>query len=87
VAEELVLNAFEHGGARSVIMQADAPDDPLQVIFEDDGASFDPSAPVAETARASHARGLGLNLVRAYTRSIAHERIGDRNRVVVLLVE
>ena len=84
VAEELVLNALEHGGARSVMMEWDGSIDPHRLVFEDDGVAFDPSAP-GPVLTDDETRGRGLRLVRAYTRSIEHVRDDGRNRVVVLL--
>jgi anti-sigma regulatory factor (Ser/Thr protein kinase) len=91
VCEELVLNAFEHGGARNVTLTADPEKDPHVLIFEDDGAPFDPAAqPPLEGTDAQgdvSTRGRGLILVRSFSRSIEHRLVEGRNRLEVLLVE
>jgi anti-sigma regulatory factor (Ser/Thr protein kinase) len=88
VAEEIVLNAFEHGGATVVTMAVDPAGDPHRLILEDDGDPFDPAAPQALEATPNPGiRGRGLILVRGMTRSIEHRSFGGRNRLSILLVE
>lgn len=91
VCEEIVLNAFEHGGAGTVTLEVDPSDDPNRLCFEDDGAPFDPLG--RTTARESSApeavemRGRGLILVRRFTRAMEHRLVDGRNRLTVLLVD
>ena len=89
IAEELVLNAFEHGGATFVVMGVDPAGDPLSLIFVDDGVQFDPTAPRTSENPVAMAdvspRGRGLTLVLSLTRSIQHRRADGRNRLSVLL--
>lgn len=91
VCEEIVLNAFQHGGASFVIAEADPAKDPAALTFEDDGAAFDPAAPpgprASDVAGEASTRGRGLILVRAFTTQIEHRRSEGRNRLRVLLVE
>ena len=88
VAEEIVLNAFEHGGATAVTMAVDPARDPYRLVLEDDGVSFDPGTPHAPDVTPSlGTRGRGLILVRGMTRSVEHLRNGGRNRLSVLLIE
>ncbi len=88
VAEEIVLNAFEHGRATVVTMDVDPADDPHRMVLEDDGVPFDPAAPQQPDATPNlGTRGRGLILVRDMTRSIEHQSAGGRNRLSILLVE
>jgi anti-sigma regulatory factor (Ser/Thr protein kinase) len=91
VAEEVVLNALEHGGARFVAMEMDPVGDPHRLVFEDDGVPFDPTTQA--DSRGSDApgdvppRGRGLILVHGFTRAIEHRLADGCNRLSVLLVE
>ena len=87
VAEEIVLNAFEHGGATRVTMEIDPVGDPQRLEFEDDGVPFDPSVPAARASSSSSPRGRGLILVHGMARSIEHRSVGGRNRLSVRLIE
>ena len=88
VAEEVVLNAFEHGGATVVTLEVDPAGDPYRLVLEDDGVPLDPAARHAPDAAPNlGSRGRGLVLVRGMTRSIEHRSDGGRNRLSVLLVE
>jgi len=91
VCEEIVLNALEHGGASFVTMELEPAKDPLVLVFEDDGASFDPEARAAErgpdaTGEVSR-RGRGLILVHGMSRGIRHHRDNGRNRLTIALVD
>jgi anti-sigma regulatory factor (Ser/Thr protein kinase) len=90
VAEEVVLNAIEHGGARSVSMEAELEDGRIGLVFEDDGAPFDPTPYRAEAAAGApedaRPRGRGLILVRGFTRGVEYRRVEGRNRVSLELV-
>ena len=90
VCEEVVLDAFAHGGANSVSLEVDPGKDPHVLAFEDDGARFDPAtrSALAETGSPGDIgpRGRGLVLVRGFTRSIEHRFADGRNRLSALLV-
>ena len=91
VAEELTLNAFEHGGARSVVLEADIGGPRVRMTFDDDGAPFDPTTHLAEpescTAEEVRPRGRGLALVRGFTTGMEYQRVGGRNRLRFELAE
>jgi len=91
VCEEIVLNAFEHGGASFVTMEVTPVDDPHRLAFEWDGIPFDPALPLAthrsDTPGDIHPRGRGLILVRRFTTSLEHRLAGGRNRLSVRLAE
>jgi len=88
VCEEIVLNAFEHGRAGTLVMEIDAD---RRLTFVDDGVAFDPTA-TRELADARNAdevrlRVRGLQLLHKFGRSLEYRRRDDRNRLVVLLPE
>jgi len=89
VCEELVLNAFEHGRASLVTMEADLSEDAHVLTFEDDGPPFDPGSPGrvdrTDTGSGISSRGRGLILVHQFSKSIEHRRFGERNRLSVRL--
>lgn len=91
VAEELALNAFEHGGARSVVLEADLGGPKVRMTFDDDGAPFDPTTPLARpewrTAEEVRPRGRGRALVRGFTTGMEYRRAGGRNRLSLELTE
>src|SRR5262249_9317657 len=84
VCEELVLNALEHGKARSVSLQIDPEQDPRRLLFEDDGIPFDPTVP-ASPPDAPGTRGRGLVLVQRFAAAPAYRREGGANRLEVRL--
>ena len=90
VVEEIVLNAFEHGGARDVTLEACPDDDLLRLVLEDDGAEFDPTASddrlEAQARSGVSVRGRGLILVHRFAQRLEHASIDGRNRLTVALV-
>jgi len=90
VAEEIVLNAFEHGGARQVVIGFDPAGDSHRLVFEDDGLPFDPAAAPTPAGTsvpdADCSRGRGLVLVRGFSRAIEHGTTPRGNRLSILLV-
>lgn len=91
VCEEIVLNALEHGGASFVTMELDPAKDPRVLVFEDDGASFDPEARATERGPDAPGdvgtRGRGLILMHELSRGIRHHRHNGCNRLTVLLAD
>lgn len=85
--EELAGNVLLHAGADALRVTVDGP--PLQLVVEDDGPEFDPSA-VPEPALPGSldeagVGGLGLLLTRRYSRGLAYARQAGWNRVSVTL--
>jgi anti-sigma regulatory factor (Ser/Thr protein kinase) len=80
ITEELVLNAFHHGGARAVTLELAGRD---RLVLEDDGVPFDPSTVALEPATGE--RGRGLLLVRGFAKQLQYARRGERNRTEVVL--
>lgn len=92
--EEVFINVVTHGLA-SVAM-VDAPvtvdlrlhDGSLELRVEDPGPAFDPLAqgPVDTTTDMASRRmgGLGIHLVKTMLDEVRYERVGDRNRLVMI---
>jgi anti-sigma regulatory factor (Ser/Thr protein kinase) len=88
-AEELIVNAFKHGGRDALTVSATllASREKLRLRLEDDGAPFDPSkAQTRETdatVEAARVGGWGIELVRGFAQSVSYRR-ADGHNVVVL---
>lgn len=94
VLEELLMNQILHAhpGATepaSLSLQARVVGEALVLQLVDRGIAFDPLTRPAPVAPASldDARpgGLGLHLLRRYTRSMAYARVADENHLTVEL--
>ena len=85
--EELAGNVLLHGDADTLQLTLDAP--PLQLVIEDDGAPFDPTAAPGPALPASldaaRQGGRGLLLTRRYSRALDYVRAEGWNRVTVTL--
>ncbi len=83
--DEVVSNAFGHGGASVVQVAMQADDDAIAVEVDDDGLAFDPTAAAApDTGAVLEDRavgGLGLHLVAKLMDEVAYERRADRNHL------
>ena len=83
VLDEVVSNAFGHGGATTVAVTARVADGQVTVEVVDDGVAFDPTmqtAPDIETALEGRAiGGLGIHLVSRLMDEVAYERRAGRN--------
>jgi len=93
VLEEVLMNVVLHGGAgsddadRSMDLVVESTPDAVRMVFADRGIAFDP------TTAAAHARpatlsdavpgGLGIDLVRKRSRSLAYARKDDCNVLTV----
>jgi serine/threonine-protein kinase RsbW len=94
VCEELAANIAMHGadgerGATFLEITVERVADTLRLAIEDDGRPFDPlGAPPPDTTLDIESRaigGLGIHLVRSLVRSMAYERLEDRNRLSAVL--
>lgn len=85
VLDELVTNAFGHGGASAVEVTARVADGEVTVEVSDDGAAFDPTAaPAPDTGASVEDRaigGLGVHLVSRLMDEVAYERRPGRNHL------
>lgn len=89
VLEELLVNVVRHSGATEVRVRAQWRTNGGWLQIEDDGKPFDPT----ESTRPSTADGgalpsvggRGIELVRRSARHLSYERLGNVNRVVVIV--
>lgn len=84
--EELVANALEHGGAGEITLElADRPDC-IDLILLDNGVVFDPrEASAADLPDPDTGGGVGLSLVKAWSRIDSYAREGGNNRLELSL--
>ncbi|MCT2558436.1 ATP-binding protein [Tsuneonella sp. YG55] len=90
VVEELIANSARHGrvgGALSVgLVIRTQGEGSIEVVLEDDGPAFDPTARTAFSGPDPETGGgVGLELVKAWAKEIRYERGGGRNRIHVVL--
>ncbi len=93
-AEELVLNAMTHGrpadreGVIECSIELLDERGALRLVIEDEGSPFDPTAHATPEVEAPledrRIGGLGVHLVRTMA-EVRYARLGDRNRVEVLI--
>ncbi len=82
VLEELVTNAFRHGGAESVAVDLRVGAGPPKGSVSYAGPAFDPTAPRPRAANAEvRVGGQGLPLIRSLAGKLRYSRRGDVNRV------
>lgn len=85
VLDEVVSNAFGHGGASAAEVRAHVAEGRVTVEVVDDGAPFDPTAaPAPATDAALDDRsvgGLGIHLVSRLMDEVTYERRGERNHL------
>jgi anti-sigma regulatory factor (Ser/Thr protein kinase) len=83
--EELLTNAFHHGGASRVDVNLRFEGVQLEAEVVDDGTAFDPTAAAPPDLAGSiddrKVGGLGIHLVRRLVQDLAYERRGSGNRV------
>jgi serine/threonine-protein kinase RsbW len=84
-ADEVLSNALDYSGARSVTLTARAQAGHVTVEVLDDGKAFDPTAmatPDTELSVEDRAvGGLGVHLVRKLMEDVRYERDAGRNRL------
>jgi anti-sigma regulatory factor (Ser/Thr protein kinase) len=91
--EEFATNAITHGGAAasgSLVVRAEMDPDTLSIILEDCGAPFDPRQVPAPAdlhlpAEQRKLGGLGIFLALQGLDQFSYERIGDRNRNILIM--
>jgi anti-sigma regulatory factor (Ser/Thr protein kinase) len=84
VVEELSLNAFRHGGATEVRIEATFHEGMLRLRLEDAGIAFDPTAAKLPDASPDRIGGNGLRLIRRVSSAIRYRRLqGGINRLEV----
>lgn len=84
-ADEVLSNVIDHGGARTVRVDARVRGGRVTVDVTDDGVAFDPTAAAApDTSLGVEERdigGLGVHLVRKLMDEVEYRRDGERNRL------
>jgi carbonic anhydrase len=89
VLEELFLNVTTYGGAPPPSVELTFARAPLalELILEDDGVPFDPTAEelpnLSDDADDRTVGGLGIHIVMELMDEVSYERAGDRNRVTL----
>ena len=88
-AEELLLNAIEHGGRDplSASVTLEALSERLRLTLQDDSAPFNffdaPERNIDQTIETARPGGWGLELVRRFAQVISYRRVDNRNVVVL----
>ena len=88
-AEELLLNAIEHGGRDplSASVTLESLPERLRLTLQDDGAPFNffdaPERKIDQTIETARPGGWGLELVRRFAQVISCRRVDSRNVVVL----
>ena len=88
-AEELLLNAIEHGGRDplSASVTLESLPERLRLTLQDDGAPFNffdaPERKIDQTIETARPGGWGLELVRRFAQVISCRRVDNRNVVVL----
>jgi len=83
VLEEWLTNVFRHGGGTEVTVEVACDGRQVGLRFTDDGTTFDPTRAPERVAPATldeaEPGGLGLFLIRRYSRSWRYAREAGRN--------
>jgi len=88
-AEELLLNAIEHGGRDplSASVTLEALPERLRLTLQDDSAPFNffdaPERNIDQTIETARPGGWGLELVRRFAQVISYRRVDNRNVIVL----
>ncbi len=88
IVEELISNLCEHGvceSDREITLELFRLPSGLSLVFEDNGAPFDPRTVPAADDMPQRGGGAGLRLVRAWSEIIGYESGDDGNRLELML--
>jgi anti-sigma regulatory factor (Ser/Thr protein kinase) len=80
---ELAANAIRHGGASRLQVQVTEQHGAYLLLFEDDGAAFDPTRAPSLPAGELREGGYGLVIVRRSTRLVEYRRRDPWNQVAL----
>lgn len=84
--EELVANVLHHGGACEIALELADRGTAIAMSLTDDGLAFDPrEAEESELPDAETGGGIGLSLVKAWSRIEDYASAGGRNRLELSL--
>jgi serine/threonine-protein kinase RsbW len=92
ILEEVVLNLIDHAKGwltDRINVSIDLEPGRIVLVLEEDSAPFDPrKAPAFDQAKPLEERGprgMGIHLLRTMAESVAYERIGNCNRLQVVI--
>lgn len=89
IATNIVRHAYAGRPAGEMRVRLAPGEDGVALLFEDEGNPFDPTAhvaaPIAGRAEDLDLGGLGIRLVRGFTREMRYEREGPTNRLALVL--
>ena len=92
--DELITNTVSYGyrdtGEHEIRVALTEGDGSLKLVLEDDGIAYDPfvEAPAPDIEAGVQERpigGLGVYFVKTLMDEVAYERVGDRNRITLIL--
>ena len=92
--DELITNTVSYGyrdtGEHEIRITLADGDGSLEVVLEDDGIAYDPfvESPEPDLEADVEERpigGLGVYFVKTLMAEVAYERVGDRNRITLIL--
>ena len=91
VMDEICSNIVKHSGAKGFEVDLEQEDKGVKLTFVDDGEAYDPLSHTDPDTTLSAAErpigGLGIMMVKKMSDSVAYERVGDRNRFTVVILE
>jgi anti-sigma regulatory factor (Ser/Thr protein kinase) len=85
VVEEWLINVVEHGEAPTtsrIVVRLERLADIVRIIVSDAGRPFDPRTAAFDGPNLERGGGVGLELIRAWSRIADYRRRAGRNRVV-----
>ena len=91
VMDEICSNIVKHSSAKGFEVDLEQVDKGVKLTFVDDGEAYDPLSHTDPDTTLSAAErpigGLGIMMVKKMSDSVAYERVGDRNRFTVVILE
>ena len=89
--EEAISNIIRHGHGAStgeILLSLAEQDERVTVCVEDESDAFDPtqqpSPKLPSTLAEATVGGFGIRLMRRYATTMSHQRVGARNRLVLV---
>ena len=86
IVEEWVANLIDHGAPPQnsrIVLRLVRTGEAIRITVSDAGAPFDPRDATFEGPDLERGGGVGLELMRAWSRVVAYGRRGGRNRLVL----
>lgn len=93
VLAEAVTNIVQYadvaGGDAAIAVELQCAEEGIRIRLEDTGRPFDPTSAPAhvqpQNLEESRIGGLGIHLIRAYTERLEYHRVGNRNRLSMVI--